>query len=74
MRLHWCSSPWFLGDEPAPWREWYAAHGAETTELFRQFKKLMELQLQFGRQGLNCRDYDPQASTRRSLERFFLQP
>jgi hypothetical protein len=54
MRLHSCSSPWFVGDEPAPWREWYAAHGAETTELFRQFKKLMELQLQFGRHGLNA--------------------
>ena len=74
MRLHSCSSPWFVGDEPAPWREWYAAHGAETTELFPQFNKLMELQLQFGRHGLNCRDYDPQASTRRRLERFFLQP
>jgi hypothetical protein len=34
----------------------------------------MELQLQFGRHGINCRDYDPQASTRRRLERFFLQP
>ena len=74
MRLHSCSSPWFLGDEPAPWREWYAAHGAEITELFRQFQKVMESQRQFGRHGLNCRDYGPQASTRRRLERFFPQP
>jgi HEAT repeats len=33
-----------LDDEPAPWREWYAAHGAETTERFRQFQKAMESQ------------------------------
>jgi HEAT repeat protein len=33
-----------LGDEPAPWREWYAAHGAETTERFRRFQKVMESQ------------------------------
>jgi hypothetical protein len=33
-----------LGDEPALWREWYAAHGAETTERFRQFQKMMEAQ------------------------------
>jgi hypothetical protein len=33
-----------LGDEPALWREWYAAHGAETTERFRQFQKMMETQ------------------------------
>jgi len=31
-----------LGDEPVRWREWYAAHGAETTERFRQFEKEME--------------------------------
>ncbi len=28
-----------LGDEPALWRQWYAAHGAEVTERFRQFEK-----------------------------------
>ena len=33
-----------LGDEPALWREWYAAHGAVTTERFRQFQKAMESQ------------------------------
>jgi len=33
-----------LGDDPGPWREWYAAHGAETTERFRQFQKIMEAQ------------------------------
>ena len=33
-----------LGDDPALWREWYAAHGAETTERFRQFQKAMESQ------------------------------
>jgi hypothetical protein len=33
-----------LGDEPSPWREWYEAHGAETTEHFRQFQKMMEAQ------------------------------
>src|SRR5580704_12055051 len=33
-----------LGDEPALWREWYAAHGAETTGRFRQFQKAMESQ------------------------------
>jgi hypothetical protein len=33
-----------LGDEVLPWREWYAAHGAETTERFRQFQKVMESQ------------------------------
>jgi hypothetical protein len=33
-----------LGDEPGQWREWYAAHGAETTERFRQFQKAMESQ------------------------------
>jgi hypothetical protein len=33
-----------LGDEPALWREWYTAHGAETTERFRQFQKVMESQ------------------------------
>ena len=33
-----------LGDDPAPWRDWYAAHGAETTERFRQFQKMMETQ------------------------------
>jgi hypothetical protein len=32
------------GDDPAPWRAWYAAHGAETTEHFRQFQKTMESQ------------------------------
>ena len=26
------------------WREWYAVHGAETTERFRQFQKVMESQ------------------------------
>lgn len=33
-----------VGDEPALWREWYAANGAETTEGFRQFQKMMESQ------------------------------
>ena len=33
-----------LGDEPGLWREWYAAHGAETTERFRQFQTTMESQ------------------------------
>jgi hypothetical protein len=33
-----------LGDDPVLWREWYAAHGAETTERFRQFQKAMESQ------------------------------
>jgi len=33
-----------LGDEAALWREWYVAHGAETTERFRQFQKMMEAQ------------------------------
>jgi HEAT repeat protein len=33
-----------LGDDPTLWREWYAAHGAETTDRFRQFQKLMESQ------------------------------
>jgi hypothetical protein len=33
-----------LGDEPGLWREWYAAHGAETTGRFRQFQKAMESQ------------------------------
>jgi hypothetical protein len=33
-----------LGDDPRLWREWYAAHGAETTERFRQFEKQMEAQ------------------------------
>jgi len=33
-----------LGDDPLLWREWSAAHGAETTERFRQFQKAMELQ------------------------------
>jgi hypothetical protein len=33
-----------LGDEPGLWREWYGAHGAETTERFRQFQKAMESQ------------------------------
>jgi HEAT repeat protein len=33
-----------LTDEPMLWREWYGAHGAETTERFRQFQKMMELQ------------------------------
>jgi hypothetical protein len=33
-----------LGDDAALWREWYAAHGAETTERFRQFQKVMESQ------------------------------
>jgi hypothetical protein len=33
-----------IGDEPGLWREWYAAHGAETTERFRQFQKAMESQ------------------------------
>jgi len=28
-----------LGDDPRLWREWYAAHGAETVERFRQFEK-----------------------------------
>lgn len=27
-----------LGDDPGSWREWYTAHGAETTERFRQFE------------------------------------
>jgi hypothetical protein len=31
-------------DDPALWREWYGAHGAETTERFRQFQKMMESQ------------------------------
>jgi hypothetical protein len=31
-----------LGDEPEVWRQWYAAHGAETTERFRQFEKDLE--------------------------------
>ena len=26
-----------LPDSSRPWREWFAAHGAETTERFRQF-------------------------------------
>jgi HEAT repeat protein len=33
-----------VGDEPGLWREWYATHGAETTERFRQFQKMMEAQ------------------------------
>jgi HEAT repeat protein len=33
-----------LGDEPSLWQEWYAAHGAETTERFRQFQKMIEAQ------------------------------
>jgi hypothetical protein len=33
-----------LGDEPGLWRQWYTAHGAETTERFRQFQKAMESQ------------------------------
>lgn len=33
-----------LGDDPALWRAWYAAHGAETTERFRQFQKATESQ------------------------------
>jgi hypothetical protein len=33
-----------IGDEAGLWREWYAAHGAETTERFRQFQKAMESQ------------------------------
>jgi hypothetical protein len=33
-----------LGDEPGLWREWYAAHVAETTGRFRQFQKAMESQ------------------------------
>jgi len=33
-----------LGDDPALWREWYAAHGAATSERFRQFQKVMESQ------------------------------
>jgi len=28
-----------LGDQPTLWREWYATHGAEATERFRQFEK-----------------------------------
>jgi len=31
-----------LGDEPTQWRQWYAVHGAETTERFRQFEKETE--------------------------------
>jgi HEAT repeat protein len=27
-----------LADNPDRWREWYAAHGAETTDRFRRFK------------------------------------
>lgn len=34
-----------LGNDPLLWREWYAAHGAESTERFRQFQKAMESQL-----------------------------
>jgi hypothetical protein len=33
-----------LGDEAGLWRQWCAAHGAETTERFRQFQKAMESQ------------------------------
>jgi hypothetical protein len=33
-----------LGDDATLWREWYGAHGAETTERFRQFQKVMESQ------------------------------
>jgi HEAT repeats len=33
-----------LGDEVVRWRDWYAAHGAEVTERFRQFQKVMESQ------------------------------
>jgi len=32
-----------LGDEPGVWRQWYAMHGAEVTERFRQFEKEMEV-------------------------------
>jgi nicotinic acid mononucleotide adenylyltransferase len=28
-----------LPDNPRPWREWYAAHGADTTDRFRRFEK-----------------------------------
>ena len=31
-----------LGDEPSQWRQWYAVHGRETTEQFRQFQKETE--------------------------------
>lgn len=31
-----------LGNEPGAWRQWYAAHGAEVTERFRQFEKETE--------------------------------
>jgi HEAT repeat protein len=31
-----------LGDSAPLWREWYAEHGAETTERFRQFQRMME--------------------------------
>lgn len=33
-----------MGDEPGLWRQWYAAHGAEVTERFRQFQKVTESQ------------------------------
>jgi HEAT repeat protein len=33
-----------IGDDPAQWREWYAAHGAETTERFRRFQLESEAQ------------------------------
>lgn len=33
-----------LGDSAPLWREWYAEHGAETTERFRQFQRMMESQ------------------------------
>ena len=31
-----------LPDAPGPWRAWYAAHGAETTERFRRFEEPAE--------------------------------
>src|SRR5581483_7256971 len=33
-----------LGDEPALWRDWYAAHGSQTTERFRRFQLESEAQ------------------------------
>jgi len=28
-----------FGDDPATWRSWYAAHGADTLERFRRFDR-----------------------------------
>jgi hypothetical protein len=33
-----------LGDDPAKWKDWYAAHGGETTERFRRFQTESESQ------------------------------